>query len=278
MENLVLCRPRGGFNDMLVQIEKCYRYAEKENRKLVVDGTRSGFLDRLDNYFVSDLMSFESDIPDGDLDCFPSLPSSDGLNYRARYNKKIKNFAFDGTSEQISFDFSKSYSNKILLHEQCGGGKISIKALSRLNLSSDLANKILNVVESLGVYEAIHVRNTDYKTDYIGFFNSLTFQEEKIVLCSDDYDCQEYAMSLWGDRLIIPNVAPVTNGKPLHMNISLNRLEINTAALSDLVILACAKKLHYTEVDKGKISGFTLLSKMLNENRQVLNFFVKGDL
>jgi hypothetical protein len=33
----VLYRPRGGLNDMLCHVEKCWAYAEKFSRRLVVD-------------------------------------------------------------------------------------------------------------------------------------------------------------------------------------------------------------------------------------------------
>lgn len=52
----VLCRPQGGFNDMLSQIEKCYVYAKKENRKVIVDTNYSAnetWHDPLDKYFTS---------------------------------------------------------------------------------------------------------------------------------------------------------------------------------------------------------------------------------
>lgn len=33
----LLCRPRGGLNDTLSQIEKCWRYADSHDRILIVD-------------------------------------------------------------------------------------------------------------------------------------------------------------------------------------------------------------------------------------------------
>ena len=36
-EQVVLCRPEGGFNDILCQIELCWRYADAHERVLVVD-------------------------------------------------------------------------------------------------------------------------------------------------------------------------------------------------------------------------------------------------
>jgi hypothetical protein len=40
----LLCRPRGGLNDTLVQIYDCYKYCEKYNRCLLIDTTYSSFM------------------------------------------------------------------------------------------------------------------------------------------------------------------------------------------------------------------------------------------
>ncbi|MEO1399506.1 MAG: hypothetical protein AAFU56_11660, partial [Pseudomonadota bacterium] len=47
-----LSRPRGGFNDSMVQIEKSRLYAEKFNRVLVLDTSRSGLREQLDTLFT----------------------------------------------------------------------------------------------------------------------------------------------------------------------------------------------------------------------------------
>ena len=47
----VLCRPRGGLNDMLCEIEKCRMYAQQHGRKLLIDTAFSGFKDHFWRYF-----------------------------------------------------------------------------------------------------------------------------------------------------------------------------------------------------------------------------------
>lgn len=53
---LLLCRPLGGLNDILCQIESCCRYAERFGRTVVVETdfhcTKS-FRDDFSRYFVS---------------------------------------------------------------------------------------------------------------------------------------------------------------------------------------------------------------------------------
>jgi hypothetical protein len=50
-DRFVLCMPAGGLNDVLCQIEKCWRYAERHGRKLVIDTAKTGLLDSFDQYF-----------------------------------------------------------------------------------------------------------------------------------------------------------------------------------------------------------------------------------
>ena len=41
-EKFLLCRPQGGLNDTLCQIELCWRYAARFNRTLIIDARKSG--------------------------------------------------------------------------------------------------------------------------------------------------------------------------------------------------------------------------------------------
>ena len=48
---VLLCRPRGGLNDNLCQVEMCWRYAERHDRVLVVDGKRSSLYSEFSEFF-----------------------------------------------------------------------------------------------------------------------------------------------------------------------------------------------------------------------------------
>ena len=82
--------------------------------------------------------------------------------------------------------------------------------------------------------------------------------------------CQKYAASKWGSKLLIPNIAPQTHGKPLHMNPDLDRRKTNLAAIEDLMILASSSNIHYANIDLGRISGFTQLAIDLQSNPLVI--------
>ena len=205
MKKIVVCIPRGGINDMLVQIEKCWRYSEIHNRILYVDSSKSGLLDNLGFYFLepsgvkygeaSSLLSLSG------LATFPKISETEELKFKSKYSSACRNFIFEYEGTQISFDFAKNYEEDVLIHEQCGGGRESLQALGKLELQPTLASEIIKKIKSLGSYDAIHVRNTDYKTDYKAFFNDLNIAGDRnIVLCSDDLMCQKYAASKWGSK------------------------------------------------------------------------------
>ena len=271
---LLICRPKGGLNDMLVQIEKCWRYALAHERHLFVDTTRSGFLDTLENYFLgTDKVSFGfPDIGLPPFDCYPECLATDIKDYQIAYDKSLRNYTYAPTHELLTFDFGKSYPQRILIHEQSGGGSESIHALERLRFQPKVKLYISEKIFRLGVYDAIHVRNTDYKTDYKAFFASIEDKlDKKIVLCTDDLQCQAYAKSIWGERLNIVTVLPDTRGRPLHMNNELDRYTTNLNALTDLFILAASSNFYYTKLDQGFVSGYTKLAELLHARQDLVN-------
>jgi hypothetical protein len=244
---------------MLVRIEKCYEYAKSHNRLLYIDTSRSGFLDDFDKYFIA---------PEG---VFLNLSHILSLGCEEFDRKKLKIIINGSFNTQVVFDFSKDYDDRILIYEESGGGSRSILMLEKLSLKDNIKTHIRTIVDSLGEYDAIHVRNSDYKTDYKKIFAQINDKlNEKIVLCTDSYECQTYAKKLWGDRLQIVTNIPNTKGKPLHTNKKLDRFQTNINTLTDLFILACSKNLYFTSMKKGWISGFGNLAKNLHERQDLI--------
>ena len=61
----LLCRPEGGFNDMLCQIYKCYQYCKKHNRCLLLDTKHTSFGLSFHKYFTfinNDNIIYDSDV------------------------------------------------------------------------------------------------------------------------------------------------------------------------------------------------------------------------
>jgi hypothetical protein len=191
-KKILICRPHGGFNDILVVINKCYKYAKTYDRNLYIDTNRSGFLDGFDKYFnVSENEAEKIFLNTSHLLSITNVSKSD-----CEKLKIIANIPFD---TQTVFDFSKDYNDQILVYEKDGGGDESIFVFEWLLLKEEVKKHIVNIIKPLGEYDAVHVRNSDYKTDYKKFFTQINDKlDKKIVLCTDSYECQEYAKRLWG--------------------------------------------------------------------------------
>ncbi|MDR2099243.1 MAG: hypothetical protein LBP40_00250 [Campylobacteraceae bacterium] len=260
-KKIVICRPHGGFNDMLVRITKCYEYAKKYNRILYIDTRRSGFLDDFDKYFSASEEIFLN------ASCLLSL-----TNVSKSDNEKLKIIVNSAFNTQAVFDFSKDCEEQILVYEESGGGDDGIFAFEWLLLKDDVKKRITDIIKPLGKYDAIHVRHSDYKTNYKKFFADINDKlGDKIVLCTDSFECQTYAKEFWGEKLHIVTSIPDTKGKPLHMNEKLDRFQTNLDALTDLFVLACSQNLYFTMMKKGWISGFGNLAKSLHERQYLLN-------
>ncbi len=276
---LLLCRPQGGLNDILCQIHRCRVYALFHNRDLWIDTRRSGWHACLSHYFQTD----------GHLDfgwppqalsgrsCFPGFLQGRLDTYDAAYSRTINNFVDTQTQEPLSFDFSSSYSEEILVHEQCGGGLYSIKALRQLRFLPELQATIRKRLSELGTYEAIHIRNTDLTTDYVAFFQTIKIPpSRKVIVCTDDHRCLQYARDFWQDRLIVVHGVPDTGGRPLHFTNDLDRHETNVHTLMDLMILASATVCHSCRTSQGRESGFSLLARSLRANPRVIRHLLNG--
>jgi len=276
-ERILLCRPLGGLNDMLAQIEKCYKYALKYNRKLFIDGNRGGFRDDFARYFIpAPPIFFEKiDFLSPPFDVFPHHLQDDIYNYELSY---WDNNLLGLPTFFITFDFEHDYKEQILIHESAGGGIISIFALTRLRLKPEIRSHITTIINGLqelgksGKYDGIHVRNTDYKTDYPSYFNKIKNRINKAtVIGTDDYECQQYAKSFFGEKLkIVTDIPDLSNrDKRLHGNLNLDRYKSNVDTLTDLFILAYSDHLFYTASSKKNISGFSLLARNLHRYKRI---------
>lgn len=283
-ERFLLCTPRGGLNDALCQIEKCRRYAQQFGRTLVINAEKSGLLGPFSEYFrftVSDpkiIANFEADL----RTTFPAMRCLPlGVNARLfeynPYSSALKNHIDEQTGTQLTFNFSQDHSEPLILHEQCGGGTQSLELLRCLTFSDRLkreANAALSAIPL--TYAAVHIRNTDHKTDYRPFLTNLraALSGKNVLVCSDDAHAITFAKA----TLVQSNVFTVTitmdlGGRPLH-----RRENHQTAAargvsadnsLIDLIALGRATELHFSKVATGGISGFSRLANALRDNPNV---------
>jgi hypothetical protein len=268
----LICRPRGGLNDILNQMELCCRYSLKYHRKLFIDTNRSGFLDSFENYFILPSYIFTGviDSVNYPVSVYPLYLQNDIYNYETEcFNDifKIKNGPY------LNLDFEKDYSEQYLIHENWGGGENSIYFLKRIKLKKSIRLHISKIINSLGIYIAVHIRNTDIQTDYKQFLDTVKEESiyKNIVICTDDYAVQQYGKIIFGDKLILPTNIPDLKGESLHNNHNLDRYKTNIDTITDLFVLACSEKLYITKTKEDIYSGFLFFSRNLHQDSRLIN-------
>lgn len=283
----LLCRPQGGFNDILCVIERCWRYAERFNRILVIDARRSGLRDDFSRYFSMrpphqaelQLTATLAEILNS-IDCYPSIVSRRINRYRGIYDDGRNSYVEVHSRIDLGFDFERDYSEPCLLYQQARGGNVGIDALARLSLNADLAATIGMRLAELGKgYCAVHVRNTDYRTDYRAYFTSIKAKvdDKRLLICSDDAECIRFARVFFdGSEVLTITNTPDLQGRPLHLHAvqaGYATAPLNVAMLTDLFALAMADELFVCRLSgaqsgrlpNNRLSGFSLLAIQLKK-------------
>lgn len=282
----LLCRPRGGLNDTLCQIEHCWSYCEKYKRILIIDTKRSGIFVDFSELFMNNTDSvthfkLTEDILSeiNNLDCQIKEINGKIDTYQSEFKKGL-NYVLAKTEIKLTFDFDKDHNHKLLIYEQCGGGTNSLNLLNRLKLSTNLKNKFLeNKIDDK--YQSIHVRNTDYKTNYEKLLYELKehLKGENVLVCSDDIEVIEESKKILYQSKIISKTSNdfSDKGKPLHSTINNysqeQKMIITTNSIIDLLLLASSERIHYSNLSNYNfyvLSGFTKLAVLLSENKNIL--------
>ena len=279
----VLCRPRGGLNDMLCEIEKCRMYAEQHGRKLLIDTTLSGFREHFWRYFELAWPDsiFEMTLDYSALNQMPSFPKviqGNISHFQATRSPILLGGYIDAkTGEKITFDFSKAYEETLLIHEQeWSGPMISVFFLDRLRLTNEVKEIVLEKLLTLPkYYDAIHIRHSDYTTNYKDYLASIKsdLSNRNVLICSDSSEVLEYCQSeLTESRLYRLSTFNNADGKPLHKGgSSLGQFENNVEAITDLIGLGLSERIYYDNLDKmSQASGFSYLAAVLHDNKHMI--------
>ena len=285
----LLCRPLGGFNDTMVQLEYCRRHAVRFGRTLIVDFSRSGLRLPFDDVFVPNdgfgcpVIPWSADIA-ATLDGIESvLPA--GLAGRISTFETIEHEVFGSiickeTGEPVSFDMHRDHAERLLVHEKCGGGLKGVHALQRLALVPPLADEIAARLAMLGGdYDAIHVRNSDITTDYRRLFFRCRrlVAGRRVLVCSDSAKVKAEAERILDGAAEVLSAArvPDTGGKPLHLTPQPDNRTMVLDMLTDLLAIAGSRAYVFTRLQQrpeptAAFSGFTLLGEMLRQQPAVV--------
>jgi len=290
----LLSRPRGGLNDVLVQLEKSRRYASQYERTLIMDTSRSGLrCDFNDLFIVGDDFGCEvvnfSDQISAELDKSVSIKPANLINrtshYQTEWDKNDVQYRDPKTGTFINFDHRCDHPEQILVYEQAGGGLEGLSFLRHVAFSPDIANIIANRLLPLGTdYDAIHVRHTDYQTDYEQLFRQSKnlFKNRQLLLCSDNKQVKDSALSYFDTttKLLSVSEIPDIDGEALHFSDQVDAKQTNIDLLCDLIAMSRARrflftKLYHTETKRPRFSGFAVLAESLRREPETIRSLLK---
>jgi hypothetical protein len=285
MKKYLLCRPIGGLNDMFRQIIECVQYSKRFDRVLILDTyyKNTGFMDYFDKYFYSSDKGYVLNLSEDLLRTISSgniSPLKDLENYDVYWNDSNHRWCYLNTTSPATFDFTKQHEQNTLVHHwyPFWGEQWAVNRptdfFNEFIFTEELTKNIFEIKKFIPEdYVAVHVRNTDYQTDFMKLFNLLrpAFYKKNVLICSDDIKCIEYAKK----HFLHSNIFTVTesidyDGKPLHTSTELDRFWVNRKAIIDLYFLGNANTFYCGHMVNGRISGYSALALYLNNNKVIL--------
>jgi hypothetical protein len=182
---------------------------------------------------------------------------------------------------------------QLIIHHRSGGGDYAIHALSMLQLRKQVQQHVRSKLEICGPdYDALHIRHTDYQTNYVPFVKEIKpkLENRTLLLCSDNPDVIDTVREMLDQTQVVVlsetlGEKRVRPGNPLHRNGSRDRAFIrkrNIDMITDLMAMGKARHLYFTQIINKRwnhsYSGFSRLAKHLHERPLVWNALMNPDL
>lgn len=293
-ERVLLCRPHGGLNDTLDVIEHCWRYAERTNRQLILDMSRSSFCTNFGKLFKNrfDDNSTLFEMSDSIIEKLNmkscSLREIEGRigEYvtRIQLHETISHLEWrlpveDMSSKSLGISFDDEYSANLVVYEGYRIGALASSLLCRIKFQKPIGDEIsARLVNLRGQkYLGIHIRNSDIKSDYKEFFSRMKSQldNQKVLICSDDSHVIEYAKRYLENSVVLTSSEiPDLGGQPYQIPFvdgeeARNKLSLD--ALVDLIALGESQELFSTLIVNREVahSGFSQLAAELCADKSI---------
>jgi len=279
----LLCRPMNGLNDMLCYLYICYNYCYKNNITLLIDTTYKECCmgSSFDSYFnfnknnkiniISNIDEINNILKNNNFTIYPNISQSELFDYTVYFNNSIIYISNYNIEAQINF--CKIYSENLLLCNSFSCGEDSLKLLNFLTLNKQIISEIwrrYDIIEK--PYTSIHIRNTDYKTDYIKIYNNnkKDIINSNIFLASDSIDVVNFYKNIEFIKLYNFNNSLNNDNNPIHYYCN-NKYSMMVDTLCDLILLALGNKFIKPEnMVLGFLSGFTRLAYNLFNNKDLV--------
>jgi hypothetical protein len=222
-----------------------------------------------------------------DLSVFPSVVKNQLNHYQAEHHHKKAPYYVEAKSkETLTFDFAKSYSESILLHHQLGGWHESYMMFLRLGLNDETQALLQQRLKMIGRhYVGLHIRDTDYQTNYWPVVLALKKKAPaKLFLATDSRVALDLVQAELTQTKIYSFARDLSvDGHPIHLASpsNLDPYRRNQDAIIDLLMLALAQHLVLIPLagrqgrsDFPQYSGYSLLAKNLHQRRIILDYFL----
>lgn len=271
---IILCVPRGGLNDLLVQVRRAIFFAMKQRKVLLLCFEKS----RLGRDFGNNVTFRTTTKLLIWFGILKGIKVVDEMRLTSEYNFSLPYSRYcTKTSSMEVFWRDKSFIGRgfcddIFYIEEFGGGRGEYAAYF-IKLRSTLNQKLMNIVKKeLRGITVLHIRNTDYKTNLAQLHVALERmpKNRSYVLCSDD------SMLLTEIKFHLPNLVSSGEFKIKYDSILYESdcvcLNSTDSLLWDLSLMIWAGKLKGFRLENGLYSGFYLLA--VNLRKSIVRNFV----
>jgi hypothetical protein len=265
IKQIFICQPLGGFIDICNEIIRCLHYCEKNDCFLLIDTRYSSF--RMNIY---DFFSFfhKSIVIDEDIINNLDLFYENNINEDNFFPKYYyNNFISKNVKKKLVItDLSKTYKEKFIIRSNGAYGPFFYDFLKITKMKENILDILRNRYYENNLnnlfYIGIHIRNTDYKSDFKKFYMKLLGNKEiekktNILICSDDLDvinyffekkdfCNLYSFSdipkLENKNIGIHNIKNLDEETKKQINIDL---------ICDLFLLILSHKFYFSSYESG---------------------------
>jgi hypothetical protein len=246
------------------------------------------FNDEFKKYFYSTqrLLLLSTETVQEDLKSMSVFPHdlAGRLDSYTTHHIRVNPYFIDtATKQPVTFDFSRDYPEQLIVHHLSGGGLASLYSLLRFRLSTALTRELEERVASTGgEYSAIHIRHTDYVTEYSEPLKNLAEKPpNRLFLATDSRAVlDEFKATLKNTQVFNFSMVLSQDGKPIHYSKNIKGDEIfnrNQDAILDLLMLALSKDLRISKLtnrdgtqDLPDYSGFSKLAHALWTSKIIL--------
>lgn len=278
----IICKPRGGMIDMLSLITMSLKYAEKYNRILIIDTSKSlHFKDNFYKYFSTNnkyVYSNDIDYIYGTMKDKTLYQNKISINYMT-YDPFI--------DPNDTIDLNKDYIEDIILfgNDNSYLDRDIVYFFRNFLLKPIIYNVLKDRYDSLPIdYISIHIRNTDHKSDVDGFIkdNYKIFNSKNIFLATDDHNILIRFQKLFKN---IYTFTKFTDSKEMSHNrmdglhfIVRNEMEheiYNIDTMCDFLLLASSNDYYYATAN-GFARGFSLSAKILFDEKELIKNIINN--